>query len=122
MTARGFLLVSFLFAQLVLGRYWWPYPQTTGTGNLRVTVRNGTFEGLHSPVFKHDFFLGVPYAQDTGGPNRFRVPQPLNTTWSDIRGAKQYSHACPGDTVDGDDEYGISENCLSINIVCPTGS
>ncbi|KAK1755392.1 alpha/beta-hydrolase [Echria macrotheca] len=85
-----------------------------------VTVRNGTYEGVHAASFNQDFFLGIPYAQDTSGPNRFRIPQPLNQTWSGIRPAKQYSHACPGDTPDGDDFYGMSENCLSINIVRPS--
>lgn len=84
-----------------------------------VTVRNGTYEGIHNPHFNQDFFLGIPYAQDTSGQNRFRAPQSLNTTWRGRRDAKQYSHACPGDTPDGDDFYGMSENCLSINIVRP---
>ncbi|KAK3349089.1 Alpha/Beta hydrolase protein [Lasiosphaeria hispida] len=88
----------------------------------QATIRNGTYEGLHSSTFNQDFFLGIPYAQDTSGPNRFRVPQSLNTTWSGTRPAKQYGHACPGDTPDGDDKYGMSENCLSINIVRPAGN
>jgi len=63
--------------------------------------------------------LGVPYAQDTGGQNRFRVPQPLNDKWTGTRLANTYSHACPSydptDTL-----WGMSEDCLSINIVRPS--
>lgn len=47
-----------------------------------VTLTNGSYEGLYLPSFEQDIFLGVPYAQDTGGQNRFRVPQSLNETWS----------------------------------------
>ena len=28
-----------------------------------VTVRNGTYSGVHSSEYDQDFFLGVPYAQ-----------------------------------------------------------
>ena len=84
-----------------------------------VTIRNGTYEGLHLPSFKQDVFLGIPYAQDTGGHNRFRVPQSLNSTWNGTRPAKSYGDACPDFLYAAD--YNMSENCLSINVVRPTG-
>ncbi|KAF2275056.1 alpha/beta-hydrolase [Westerdykella ornata] len=87
----------------------------------QVKVRNGTYEGLHLASFNQDLFLGIPYAQDTGGQNRFRVPQSLNETWTGVREAKQYGHACPDHTPKDDAEFGMSENCLSINIVRPAG-
>jgi len=86
-----------------------------------VTVINGTYSGLHLPSFNQDIFLGIPYAQDTGGVNRFRIPQSLNTTWNGTREAKQYGPACPDHRPDADGEFGMSENCLSINIVRPAG-
>lgn len=86
-----------------------------------VTVLNGTYAGLHSPAFQQDLFLGMPYAQDTGGENRFRIPQALNESWQDIRSAKQYGNACPDENLAADAVYGMSENCLSINVVRPTG-
>lgn len=86
-----------------------------------VTVLNGTYEGLYLPSFNQDIFLGIPYAQDTGGQNRFRIPQPLNETWDGARPAKTYGHACPDFQTDRDGTYGMSENCLSINIVRPSG-
>ncbi|KAG4222967.1 hypothetical protein PC116_g28559, partial [Phytophthora cactorum] len=84
-----------------------------------VTVRNGSYEGLYLSVFEQDVFLGVPYAQDTGGPNRFRVPQSLNETWSGTRTAKAYGNACPDYHLSAEELHGMSENCLSINIVRP---
>ncbi|OAL56811.1 alpha/beta-hydrolase [Pyrenochaeta sp. DS3sAY3a] len=83
-----------------------------------VTVLNGTYEGLYLPTFDQDIFLGIPYAQNTGGQNRFRIPQSLNTTWNGTRTAKQYGHTCPDPT---DAEFGMSEDCLSINIIRPAG-
>ncbi len=91
---------------------------TLASCDLTVTVRNGTYAGLSLLSFNQDAFLGVPYAQDAGGLNRFRVPQALNTTWTGTRNAKNYSRACP-DPNRGDALYGMGENCLSINIVRP---
>lgn len=85
-----------------------------------MTVLNGTYEGLYLPNFDQDIFLGIPYAQDTGIQNRFRIPQALNETWTGIRPAKNYSEACP-DISPSDWTYGVGENCLSINIVRPAG-
>lgn len=87
----------------------------------QVTVLNGTYAGLHSPAFQQDLFLGMPYAQDTGGENRFRIPQALNESWQDVRSAKQYGNACPDENMAADAVYGMSENCLSLNVVRPTG-
>lgn len=86
-----------------------------------VSVLNGTYEGLYLHEFQQDVFLGIPYAQETGGPNRFRVPQSLNDTWDGTRPAKQYGHACPDENMSSDGMFGISEDCLSINIVRPAG-
>lgn len=91
----------------------------TVTADPLVTVRNGTYEGLHLPSFDQDIFLGIPYAQDTGGQNRFLVPQSLNETWNGTRPAKVYGNACPDHQPTTPESYGMSENCLSINIVRP---
>ncbi|KAM3417778.1 Carboxylic ester hydrolase [Cercospora zeina] len=85
-----------------------------------IKILNGSYSGVHLPQYQQDIFLGIPYAQDTGGENRFLVPQTLDEVWDDIRPATSYSHACP--SYDPDDAIdGMSENCLSINIVRPHG-
>jgi carboxylesterase type B len=58
---------------------------------------------------------------DTGGQNRFRIPQSLNTTWEGVRTAWNYSDACPDNDPEDDAVFGMSENCLSINIIRPAG-
>ncbi|ORY10627.1 Alpha/Beta hydrolase protein [Clohesyomyces aquaticus] len=85
-----------------------------------VTILNGTYEGLHLSSFNQDLFLGIPYAQDTGGQNRFLTPQSLNISWTGTRPAKQYGNACPDNNPNADAQYGMSEDCLSINIVKPS--
>lgn len=94
---------------------------TSTSANPTVTILNGTYEGIYAPTFNQDLFLGIPYAQDTSGVNRFRIPQALNETWPGTRDAKNYSNACPDPQSDADGIYGMSEDCLSINIVRPTG-
>lgn len=86
-----------------------------------VAVVNGSYEGVYSPSFDQDFFLGIPYAQHAGGPNRFRIPQSLDENWSGTRLATNYSHAFPDATPEADALYGMGEDCLSINIVRPAG-
>ncbi|KAI0387322.1 alpha/beta-hydrolase [Hypomontagnella monticulosa] len=86
-----------------------------------VSVINGSYEGLYLPAFDQDIFLGIPYAQDTGGANRFRIPQSLNEKWNGTRGAKEYSPACPDYYVPAEQLHGMGEDCLSINIVRPAG-
>lgn len=89
------------------------------TADPEANTLNGTYAGLYLAEFDQDVFLGMPYAQDTGGQNRFRVPQALNESWEEIRDAKQYSHACPDESMESDGVYGMSENCLSINVIRP---
>lgn len=101
-----------------LSTVWLLVVTTLATTAPQVTVGNGTYEGVYLASFAQEIFLGMPYAQDTGGENRFRRPQALNSTWKGIRPAKQYGHTCP-DTTDA--QFGMSEDCLSINVVRPAG-
>ncbi|KAK3060753.1 hypothetical protein LTS18_007759, partial [Coniosporium uncinatum] len=91
------------------------------SANPTVTTVNGTYEGRYLASFEQDLFLGIPYAQDTGGANRFLIPQSLNETWDSTRYAHNYSDACPDADPASDALYGMSEDCLSINVVRPTG-
>ena len=68
---------------------------TTVSAGPTVTVLNGTYEGVYLPAFNQDIFLGIPYVQDTGGQNRFRIPQSLALTWNGTRPAKEYGDTCP---------------------------
>ncbi|KAG7378033.1 hypothetical protein PHYPSEUDO_010618 [Phytophthora pseudosyringae] len=87
-----------------------------------VTVKNGSYYGVYQSTYGQDLFLGMPYAQPPVGDLRFRTPQSLNTTWSEAKNATEYSPECYGY---GSDQWVlgnvISEDCLTINVVRPSG-
>lgn len=85
--------------------------------NPTATVKNGSVIGVHSAQYNQDFFLGVPYAQPPTGDLRFRNPQSLNTTYAGPLTADQYSPDCVGY---GDDAP-LSEDCLYLNVIRPSG-
>ncbi|KAG7388900.1 hypothetical protein PHYBOEH_007663 [Phytophthora boehmeriae] len=87
-----------------------------------VTIKNGSYYGVYQETYDQDLFLGMPYAQPPVGDLRFRNPQSLNTTWTNPKNATEYSAECYGY---GSDQWVlgnvISEDCLTINVVRPTG-
>jgi carboxylesterase type B len=87
-----------------------------------VTVKNGSYYGLHQDSYAQDVFLGLPFAQPPVGSLRFANPQPLNETWSEARNATEYSPECYGY---GSDQWVLgnilSEDCLTLNVVRPSG-
>jgi carboxylesterase type B len=85
------------------------------------TVLNGTYRGICSPTHHQDFFLGIPFARPPVGSLRFRTPVPLNETWTTPRQAISYSAACVGYGSDDTNYPALSEDCLYLNIIRPTG-
>lgn len=81
-----------LFALAVLGLN----AQQPSSSVPTVTVRNGTYTGLHSDTYNEDFFLGIPFAQPPLGDLRLARPQSLNTTWQGSRPAVAYYPECVG--------------------------
>ncbi|KAI9049954.1 hypothetical protein LZ554_006101 [Drepanopeziza brunnea f. sp. 'monogermtubi'] len=93
-----------------------------------VTIKNGTVGGRYVASYKQDHFLGIPYAQPPLGPLRFTLPQPINKTWDGILNATEYGPMCSQYLFPGDMNppnylslYTQSEDCLTINIVRPSG-
>ncbi|KAK6072615.1 carboxylesterase [Seiridium cupressi] len=84
------------------------------------STENGTYVGKFNAHYNEEEFLGIPYAQPPVGDLRFRAPVSLNETWSDVRNATEYSPICVGYGSDSN-IYESSEDCLTINIVRPTG-
>ncbi|KAK7030897.1 hypothetical protein VNI00_013843, partial [Paramarasmius palmivorus] len=66
-------------------------------------------------------WLGVRYAADTSGENRWRPPQPVTAKEKEgVFSAKAYEPTCLQGRVDGGNDKSIqSEDCLRINIVAP---
>lgn len=88
----------------------------------RVTLANGTYYGRYSAEYNQDHFLGMPFAQPPVGPLRFAAPHSLNASFTEPRNATQYGPECIGY---GFDQWilgnRISEDCLTINVVRPSG-
>jgi len=86
-----------------------------------VSIKNGTYIGVRSESYKQDWFLGIPYAQPPIGELRFRVPHHLNSSWEGTRAVTKYSAACVG--YGGDEKFydQLSEDCLYLNILRPSG-
>ncbi|KAK8139825.1 Lipase 1 [Apiospora sp. TS-2023a] len=82
-----------------------------------VTVKNGTYSGIHSESYNQDYFLGMPYSQKAV---RFAQAEPLNATWEGAKEATAYPLHCIGY---GGDEVGyeLSEDCLYLNVIRPAG-
>lgn len=77
-----------------------------------------------------DVFLGIPYAQDTAGDNRFKPPQPVSLPPNSVVNATQPGPACPQQlgqwnaplTLLNVTKEGVSEDCLNLNIVRPANT
>jgi para-nitrobenzyl esterase len=78
-----------------------------------------------------DAFLGIPYAADTGGANRWRAPQPA-PAWTSVRDATSFGpdclqeppHSPPGGspwTAEYFSTNRTSEDCLTVNLWRPAG-
>ncbi|KAK1541710.1 carboxylesterase [Colletotrichum paranaense] len=82
-----------------------------------ITVKNGSYTGIHSAEYGQDFFLGMPYAKT---PERFRIAQGLDSAWNGTHTATEYPKHCVGY---GSDMIGYesSEDCLYLNVVRPAG-
>jgi carboxylesterase type B len=95
------------------------YPTTPAAPT--ATIKNGSVIGVHSTEYNQDYFLGIPFAQPPVGANRFRAPQPINSTWSAPFQATKYPAACVGYGSDDWPYPSLSEDCLYLNIVRPSG-
>lgn len=104
-----------------------------------ITVDGGRLRGIDNAGVLS--FLGVPYGATTGGPHRFRAPQPVEP-WHGVRDALSFGPSAPqvdtrsassgngsrlltmlyprtGSPIEGAD---TSEDCLRLNIWAPSGA
>ena len=92
-----------------------------------VETRLGSVEGVTDDGIVA--FRGIPYAQPPVGDLRWRPPQPV-VPWSETLRADTYGPACwqpmrdnkPQWNQDYFAEYGVSEDCLTLNIWLPEGT
>lgn len=56
-----------------------------------VSLKNGSYYGVHNDGYNQDFFLGIPFAQPPLEDLRFANPVPFNSTWSGALPATDYA-------------------------------
>ncbi|CRK38838.1 hypothetical protein BN1708_016674 [Verticillium longisporum] len=81
------------------------------------TTVNGTYEGAHLSSWDQDAFLGIPFAQPPIGDLRWRWPQSLNESFADVRDASKQGYSC----MQFRGNFDMSEDCLTLNVVRPSG-
>lgn len=109
--------------------------------NLIVSTTSGAVQGYsdaNTTSVKLNKWLGIPFAQDTSGKNRWKAPQPFPVSRT-IFNATAYGPACmqgrcvswrqsnihvlTSSRADGGNGTSIqSEDCLRINIISPSGA
>ncbi|KAF8161558.1 carboxylesterase [Crassisporium funariophilum] len=99
--------------------------QDHGTGLLVKTTSglvNGYIDSQTTPVALKKW-LGMPFAEDTSGKNRWRPPVPLISSSKTVFNATAYGPACMQGRADGGNGTAIqSEDCLRINIIAPANA
>ncbi|KAF2101298.1 alpha/beta-hydrolase [Rhizodiscina lignyota] len=92
-------------------------PVLAASSNPTAKTVNGTYEGVHIASYNQDAFLGIPYAQPPLGPLRFRWPRSLDKSFSGTKSAKAYGYSC----YQYGSHFNLSEDCLTLNVVRPSG-
>lgn len=93
----------------------------------RVTTGTGVVEGVQKDGIAS--FLGIPFAADAGGANRWRAPQPA-PRWKGVRQAKAFGPGCIQPLTPNRGAIGpwtweylhqgeLSEDCLQLNVWTP---
>lgn len=122
--------MQFLFSAVVtvlLSSQVLAHPTNYSTIAPTVQIKNGTVIGKHVDSYAQDHFLGIPFAQPPVGDLRFDMPKHVNQTWKKPLNATNYGPICfqyllglPLDPLDI--SYDQSEDCLTLNVVRPSGT
>lgn len=88
---------------------------------VRLPSSNTTLIGNYYSTYGIDQYLGVPFAQPPIGPLRFAAPVAYDKTGGNIT-ARVETPACLQDPLNSlSGAYGISEDCLTLNVYAPHG-
>ncbi|KAJ6554847.1 Alpha/Beta hydrolase protein [Mycena capillaripes] len=81
------------------------------------------FRGVDLPQFGQNLFLGIPYAQPPVGDLRLRPPQPIKKKFGYLDATAYGPHCLSSFTTGFDDSngYPTSEDCLTLNVIRPSG-
>ncbi|KAK7992468.1 hypothetical protein PG988_001262 [Apiospora saccharicola] len=95
-------------------------PSSSGTP--RVLLPQGTVDGFRDS-HNNSVFLGIPFAQSTGGQNRWKRPQdlplPQGNKSAAVFHATSYGPTCP-QAITGTSYSRQDEDCLNLNVWAPS--
>ncbi|MGW1715236.1 carboxylesterase/lipase family protein [Streptomyces sp. NPDC002156] len=93
-------------------------PAAARTSSLVVRTDAGKVRGESRTGY--DEWLGIPYAADASGRNRWKSPQPV-AKWSGVRNATAFGNRCAQNTGwdPGYEKTITSEDCLALNVYAP---
>ncbi|KAF7554310.1 hypothetical protein G7Z17_g3014 [Cylindrodendrum hubeiense] len=94
-------------------------PCSAGQAVPSAVIPQGTITGYQDSS-DNSVFLGIPFAQTTGGKNRWRAPQDLPKS-SAVYNASSYGPTCP-QAISGTLYSQQGEDCLNLNIWAPAGA
>lgn len=97
-----------------------PQPRICPPSAPSATTHNGTVCGEVLGSFQQDVFLGVPFTQSPIGDLRFRHPQSYQSKYAAYDATKQPA-SCPGYAGFDVGIGPMSEDCLYLNIIRPSG-
>lgn len=83
-----------------------------------VRVSTGLVRGVRDDARNVRHFLGVPFAEDAGGANRFAPPVPKKA-WEGTLDATAFGHGCYSVNHNPDAAQHPSEDCLNLNVYVP---
>src|SRR5262252_7911891 len=89
-----------------------------------VKITNGTLEGVSDKSSGIRSFKGIPFGEPPVGDFRWKPPQPVKN-WQGVRKADQFGPRCMQRPIFGDmgfRSYGMSEDCLYLNVWTPAKS
>ncbi|TFK68472.1 carboxylesterase [Pluteus cervinus] len=97
-----------------------------GRNELTVSTTSGRVKGFtdtDTTVISLKKWLGIRYAQDTSGRNRWQPPKLLDPNPRTVFNASEYGPACLQGRADGGNGTSIqSEDCLRINVIAPANA
>ncbi|KAK8053199.1 hypothetical protein PG996_012500 [Apiospora saccharicola] len=95
---------------------------SSASGTPRVLLPQGTVDGFRDS-HNNSVFLGIPFAQSTGGQNRWKRPQdlplPQGNKSADVFHATSYGPTCP-QAITGTSYSRQDEDCLNLNVWAPS--
>ncbi|KAH8690383.1 acetylcholinesterase precursor [Phaeosphaeriaceae sp. PMI808] len=114
---QSFLLAVLLEQASIVGGT--PLPQKDAKADAIAALSQGIVKGF-TDSYGNSVFLGIPFADTTGGENRWKAPQDVSKLKKgEVLDATKYGATCP-QAISGTTYSQQDEDCLNLNIWVPS--